>query len=101
MKSSSLSLALAAALSVAAAVPSLAADTAASAAAKPQLGTFGVDLDARDLSAKPGNDFNRYVNGHWIETYQLKDYEVSYGSFNALRDQSEAQVKAIIEELQQ
>ena len=93
---SGLTLALAAVLSLAAA-PSIAADLAAT----PQLGTFGVDLDARDLSTKPGDDFNRYVNGHWLDTYELKDYEVNYGSFNALRDRSEAQVKAIIESLQQ
>jgi putative endopeptidase len=68
---------------------------------KPQLGAFGVDLTSRDTSVKPGNDFNRYVNGHWLDTYQLKDYETSYGSFNELRDRSEEQVHAIIEELQQ
>ncbi|MGH8078055.1 MAG: M13 family metallopeptidase, partial [Lysobacter sp.] len=60
-----------------------------------------VDLDARDVSTKPGDDFNRHVNGHWLDTYELKDYEVNYGSFNELRDRSEAQVKAIIESLQQ
>ena len=96
MKSSPLGLALAAALSLAAAVPSLAADQAA----KPQLGSFGVDLSARDLSTRPGDDFNRYVNGHWLDTYELKDHEVNYGSFNELRDRSDAQVKAIIEGLQ-
>jgi len=68
---------------------------------KPQLGSFGVDLGAQDTKVKPGDDFNRYVNGHWLDTYQLKDYETSYGSFNMLRDRSEEQVHAIIEELQQ
>jgi putative endopeptidase len=97
MKSSPLGVALAAALSLVAAAPSFAADQSA----KPQLGTFGVDLGARDVSTKPGNDFNRYVNGHWLDTYELKDYEVSFGSFNELRDRSESQVKAIIESLQQ
>jgi predicted metalloendopeptidase len=90
----SLGLALAAAL----AIPSAhAADSAAK--GKPQLGSFGVDLSAQDKSVKPGDDFNRYVNGHWLDTYQLKDYETTYGSFNILRDQSEAQVHAIIESL--
>ena len=59
-----------------------------------------VDLGARDTKVKPGDDFNRYVNGQWLDTYQLKDYETNYGSFNMLRDQSESQVHAIIEELQ-
>lgn len=93
----SLSLALAALLT---AVPyAHAADVAP--AATPKLGSFGVDLTARDLKVKPGDDFNRYVNGHWLDSYELKDYEVTYGSFNMLRDQSEAQVHTIIEELQQ
>ncbi|MGH8082241.1 MAG: M13 family metallopeptidase, partial [Lysobacter sp.] len=92
----SLSLALAAAFAV-----SSAHAAGGAAKGKPQLGTFGVDLSAQDKSVKPGDDFNRYVSGHWLDTYQLKDYETSYGSFNELRDQSEAQVHAIIEELRQ
>jgi len=95
MKSSALSLGLAAALTLVAAVPTFAAD----APARPELGSFGVDLGNQDLGTKPGDDFNRYVNGHWIDTYQLKDYETSFGAFNTLRDRSEAQVKAIIDEL--
>ncbi|MFC5568770.1 M13 family metallopeptidase [Lysobacter yangpyeongensis] len=97
MKRSPLSLGLALAVALTA-IPLV---QAADIDAKPQLGTFGVDLGARDASVKPGNDFNRYVNGHWLDTYQLKDYETSYGSFNELRDRSEAQVHALIEELQQ
>jgi len=93
MKFSSLSLALALGL---ASTASFAAD---SAAGKPELGNFGVDLSARDLSVKPGDDFNRYVSGAWLKSYQLKDYETSFGSFNALRDRSEEQVHGLIEEL--
>ena len=94
MKLSNLSLGLVAALGLAIAFPA-----AADSADKPLLGDFGVDLSARDLSVKPGDDFNRYVSGHWLDTYELKDYEVSYGSFNELRDRSEAQVRAIMEDL--
>jgi len=92
-----LSLALAAALFTVSSAQAADAPTKA----KPQLGTFGVDLSAQDTKVKPGDDFNRYVSGHWLDSYELKDYETSYGSFNMLRDQSEAQVHAIIEELQQ
>lgn len=65
----------------------------------PQLGTFGVDLQNRDASVKPGDDFARYANGHWLDTYQLKDYETRFGSFNALADQAELQSREIIEGL--
>ena len=99
MKPSRLSLSLA--LAAAFAVSSAHAAGPQSKPLKPQLGSFGVDLSAQDKSVKPGDDFNRYVSGHWLDTYQLKDYETSYGSFNMLRDQSEAQVHAIIESLRQ
>ncbi|MFC3551666.1 M13 family metallopeptidase [Lysobacter cavernae] len=97
MKSSSLSLSLAIALGLVSTV-SVAAGRSAS---KPELGDFGVDLSARDLSVKPGDDFNRYVSGHWLKTYELKDYETSYGSFNQLRDRAEEQVHGLVEGLQQ
>ncbi len=69
-------------------------------AAKAQLGGFGIALENRDLSVKPGDDFNRYANGTWFDNYQLKDYETRYGSFNSLGDQAELQTRAIVEELQ-
>ncbi|KFN43904.1 M13 family metallopeptidase [Arenimonas oryziterrae] len=63
----------------------------------PTFGTFGVDLSARDTSVKPGDDFNRYANGHWLDTYELKDYETRFGSFNALTDEAEERSRDIIE----
>ncbi len=71
----------------------------APAAKKTELGTFGIDLGNRDTSVKAGNDFNRYANGRWLDTYQLRDYDSRYGSFNELSDRSEIQAKAIIEAL--
>ena len=84
-------------LALAFAAPALAAATPA--AGKPELGNFGVDLENRDTSVKPGDDFDRHANGHWFDSYQLKDYEARYGSFYTLSDQAEEQVLAIIEEL--
>ncbi|MBU8976027.1 M13 family metallopeptidase [Lysobacter sp. MMG2] len=95
MKSSHLSLSLAIALGLA----STASLAAGSPAGKAQLGDFGVDLSARDLTVKPGDDFNSYVSGTWLKTYELKDYETSYGSFNQLRDRAEEQVHGLIEDL--
>ena len=78
----------------------IAAPIATAADDKPELGTFGIDLTNRDLATKPGDDFNRFVNGHWLDTYVLKDYEVRFGAFNALADRSELQQREIIEGLQ-
>jgi len=68
-------------------------------APKPELGSFGIDLSNRDTSAKPGNDFYRYANGHWLDTYQLKPDEMRFGAFIALSYRAEDQVKAILEEI--
>ena len=67
--------------------------------AKPALGAFGIELNNRDLKAKPGDDFDRYANGTWHDAYVLKDYETDYGSFDVLADRSEEQVNAIIKDM--
>jgi putative endopeptidase len=96
MKPSLLAAALAAVLSSSTALALTPMSTPA-----PALGSFGIDLGARDPAVKPGDDFDRFANGHWKDTYQLKDYESDFGSFDALNDQAEAEVRAIIEELAQ
>lgn len=64
-----------------------------------ELGAWGVDLSARKLEVAPGDDFFAYANGKWFDSYQLKADEKQFGSFRKLRDQSEARVRAIIEDL--
>src|SRR4249919_1991692 len=66
---------------------------------KPALGSFGVELQNRDLKARPGDDFDRYANGTWHDAYVLKDYETDYGSFDTLSDKSEEQVRSIIQDI--
>ncbi len=73
-----------------------AADVAAPAG--PELGTFGVALEDGNPSIKPGDDFFRYVNGTWIDTFQMPDEYSSYGSFTVLSERSEERVRGIIEE---
>lgn len=65
----------------------------------PELGTFGVDLSARDESVKPGDDFFMYASGNWYENYELPADKTRYGAFNALADRSEEQVKTIIDDI--
>lgn len=93
MKPTVLSFSLALALSTSL---GFAADAAAPG---PKIGSFGVDLSVRDLSVKPGDDFNRFASGKWLDTYQLKDYQVSFGSFTGLREDSEAQTRQIFDAL--
>lgn len=66
---------------------------------KAELGSFGIELDARDMSVKPGDDFFMYAGGTWYKNYELPADKTRYGAFNKLADRSEEQVKAIIDEL--
>ncbi len=77
------------------------ADVAASSnlPTEPVLGAWGVDLTAMDATADPGDDFNRYVNGAWIDTNEIPADRSRYGSFDALRENSDERVKAIIEDI--
>ncbi len=61
--------------------------------------TSGIDLQYVDKSVRPQDDFYRYVNGKWLNEYVMPADKSRYGSFNALRDKSEIDVKSIIDEL--
>ena len=67
--------------------------------AKAELGTFGVDLSARDLSIKPGDDFFMYASGNWYQNYELPADKTRFGAFSKLAERSNDEVKAIIEDL--
>src|SRR5215510_7697585 len=66
---------------------------------KPTYGTFGIDLTAMDTSVKPGDDFYRYVNGKWVESFTMPADKARFGVFDALRDKSESDVHALLDEL--
>ena len=36
-----------------------------------RFGSWGVDLDARDTSVRPGDDFDRYANGTWFRNTEI------------------------------
>ena len=108
MKSRHLILSAAASLlALSAAMPGLAKersstvadDAAATESAKPELGAWGIELDARDLSVKPGADFFRYANGHWLDTVEIPEDRSRYGSFDILRERSDDQIHAILDDL--
>ena len=66
--------------------------------ARPQVGSFGVDLTARNTAVKPGDDFFAYANGTWFDKFQIPADKSSYGAFNKLDDEARANVRKIIEE---
>ncbi|RZO78220.1 MAG: M13 family peptidase, partial [OM182 bacterium] len=81
-----------------AATESVAANTAAETAA-PELGSFGIDLSHQDADIKPGDDFFRYTNGRWLETFELPASRSNYGSFAVLGDRSDQRVRTIVDDL--
>src|SRR5262245_5332315 len=68
-------------------------------AAKPAIGVFGIDTAQMDTSVKPGDDFYKYVNGKWVDTFKMPADKARYGVFDALRDKSEQDVHSLLEEL--
>ena len=37
----------------------------------PELGSFGIYMSYQDTETKPGDDFFRYANGGWLDTFEL------------------------------
>ncbi len=76
---------------------SASAETAAGSA--PELGSFGIDLSNQDSSVRPGDDFFRFANGLWLDSFELPADRSDYGSFSVLADRSDERVRSIIEDL--
>src|SRR5262245_7691101 len=61
-----------------------------------RFGTWGVDLSTRDLSVKPGDDFQRYASGHWMDTNEIPADKPQNGVGSELNDRNQEQLRAII-----
>lgn len=59
----------------------------------------GLDLKGFDAQSRPQDDLFRAANGHWLDRTEIPADKSSYGTFIQLRDQSDARVRRIIEEL--
>src|ERR1051326_9053614 len=60
-------------------------------------GTWGVDLTAMDRSVKPGDDFDRYVNGAWAAKTEIPADQPSAGVGFDVFNLSQEQIRALIE----
>jgi len=94
-------------LAISVAAPGWAKDAAAKPTAeesvadadKAEIGAWGIDLSARDKAVAPGADFFRYANGHWLDTVEIPEDRSRYGSFDILRERSDDQIHAILDDL--
>ena len=82
--------AIAAALLALLASPVLAADMAASMSS-------GLDTSGFDRETRPQDDLFRHVNGTWLKTVEIPADRSRWGMFDQLRDESDQNVRAILE----
>ena len=61
-----------------------------------RFGTWGVDLSARDLSVKPGDDFQRYASGAWLDANENPPDKSQNGVGSELNDRNQVLLRNII-----
>lgn len=58
-----------------------------------------IDVQSFDTTYRPQDNFYMYVNGSWIKNTQIPPTEVSWGSFNILREKSQKDLFSILDSL--
>jgi putative endopeptidase len=90
------------ACSALAAVPASAQQTnAMTGATTPEIkvvhfGTWGVDIGTRDLTVNPGDDFQRYAAGKWLDANEIPADKSQNGVGSELADRNQEQLRAIV-----
>lgn len=74
-------------------------DTAAVTAPQPHYTPWGVDLDSRELTVQPGDDFWKYANGRWAAENEIPADRTTHGVWLEVHERAEQRVRGIIEEL--
>ena len=60
--------------------------------------TSGLYLENMDTTVSPGDNFQMFVNGTWIEETEMPSDKSRYGVFHMLHEASQENVRTIIEE---
>src|SRR5690349_8668148 len=69
---------------------------AASVPAQVHYGNWGVDISTRDTAVKPGDDFQRYASGKWLDTHDIPADKSQNGIGSELADRNQEQLRAIV-----
>ena len=56
----------------------------------------GIDVSLMDKTVRPQDDFYNFVNGTWMKNAKIPDDKTRWGSFNELRENTDADVLAIL-----
>jgi putative endopeptidase len=62
--------------------------------------TSGIDIQYFDPSVRSQDDFYKHINGKWLAETEIPPDKGGYGTFSKLSDESEAQLRSIIDGLQ-
>jgi len=68
------------------------------ATAELELGS-GIDMSGFDTTVRPQDDFFDYVNGKWVAETELPADRARWGTFDALREKSQEDVRTLIKEV--
>ncbi|HEU0137871.1 MAG TPA: M13 family peptidase, partial [Flavobacterium sp.] len=79
-------------------LPLLALTAQINAQAKQEPKTPGINLSYMDRTVRPNDDFFRFVNGKWIDETEIPGDRTRWGSFDALRQQTDNDALAILKE---
>ena len=60
--------------------------------------SVGINVGYMDKSKNPADDFNRYVNGTWLDKTEIPADRTRWGSFDELRKNTDDDVMAILKE---
>jgi len=61
-----------------------------------RFGSSGVDLGARDISVRPGDDFDRYANGSWFRRTEIPADQASAGVDYDVYNLTQRQLSALV-----
>ncbi len=91
---------LSALFAAAAAVPAAAAAAPAPTTKAASVSLSGVDMQYADDSIRPQDDLYRYLNGKWLANFRIPPDKASYSIFTALRDETDRQLRAVVDGLE-
>ncbi len=63
------------------------------------IGAFGVDLTARDVGVRAGDDFFRHMNGVWLDNTEIPADRTRWGAFDMLIEKCDRDVRGLLDEV--